>query len=339
MRKWTTKLIMAAMALTVLSCNKENKSTNNTPDVTHQPDTLNGTGTGATNVGNDFDINTIPVSDKELGAFPFFSLPEGLAEQNKPVQRKFDRLFFPLNGIMTPVEGKLWKSNIVVKSGSSDEWSLPYFEKSYDEAIKAAGGVKVFDGEISNEEYDRYKNQATYLGEDGSIGYTGQNIKVYVIRRADGGDVYIQLTGNTASGYLNILQKEPFKQTITMLKSDQIQKELTEKGKAVLHINFDVDKATLQANGKEAVNEIAKVLAADKSLKIAVNGYTDNTGDEKHNLELSKQRALTVKNELISKGIAANRLTSEGFGSKNPIAQNTSEETKAQNRRVELVKQ
>ena len=339
MRKWTTKLIMAAMALTVLSCNKENKSTNNTPDVTHQPDTLNGTGTGATNAGNDFDINTIPVSDKELGAFPFFSLPEGLAEQNKPVQRKFDRLFFPLKGIMTPVEGKLWKSNIVVKSGSSDEWSLPYFEKSYDEAIKAAGGVKVFDGEISNEEYDRYKNQATYLGEDGSIGYTGQNIKVYVIRRADGGNVYIQLTGNTASGYLNILQKEPFKQTITMLKSDQIQKELTEKGKAVLHINFDVDKATLQANGKEAVNEIAKVLAADKSLKIAVNGYTDNTGDEKHNLELSKQRALTVKNELISKGIAANRLTSEGFGSKNPIAQNTSEETKAQNRRVELVKQ
>jgi len=339
MRKWTNKLIMAAMALAVLSCNKENKSAKDAADTTQQPDTLNSTARDTPATGNEFDMNSIPVSDKELGVFPFFSLPDGLVEQNKPVQRKFDRLFFPLNGIMTPVEGKLWKSNIVVKPGSSDEWSLPYFEKSYDEAIKAAGGVKVFDGEISNGEYDRYKNQATYLGEDGSIGYAGQNIKVYVIRRADGGDIYIQLTGNTASGYLNILQKEPFKQTITMLKSDQIQKELNEKGKSVLHINFDVDKATLKPDGKEAVNEIVKVLAADKSLKIAVNGYTDNTGDEKHNLELSKQRALTVKSELISKGIASNRLTSEGFGSKNPIAQNTSEEGKTQNRRVELVKQ
>lgn len=339
MKKWTIKLIMAAMVLTALSCNKENKSTTGEPEMTQQQDTLNSTGRDASAAGKEFDINSIPVSDKELGAFPFFSLPDGLAEQNKPIQRKFDRLFFPLNGIMTPVEGKLWKSNIVVKPGTSDEWSLPYFEKSYDEAIKAAGGVKVFDGQISNEEYDRYKSQAAYLGEDGSIGYTDQNIKVYVIRRADGGDVYIQLTGNTAGGYLNILQKEPFKQTITMLKSDEIQKELTEKGKAVLHINFDVDKATLKTDGKEAVNEIAKVLTADKSLKIAVNGYTDNTGDEKHNLELSKQRALTVKNELISKGIASNRLTSEGFGPKNPITQNTSEEGKAQNRRVELVKQ
>lgn len=338
MKKWTIKLIMAAMVLTALSCNKENKSTTDEPGVTQQ-DTLNSTGGNASAAGKEFDINSIPVSDKELGAFPFFSLPDGLAEQNRPIQRKFDRLFFPLNGIMTPVEGKLWKSNIVVKPGTSDEWSLPYFEKSYDEAIKAAGGVKVFDGQISSEEYDRYKSQAAYLGEDGSIGYTDQNIKVYVIRKADGGDVYIQLTGNTAGGYLNILQKEPFKQTITMLKSDEIQKELTEKGKAVLHINFDVDKATLKTDGKEAVNEIAKVLTADKSLKIAVNGYTDNTGDEKHNLELSKQRALTVKNELISKGIASNRLTSEGFGPKNPIVQNTSEEGKAQNRRVELVKQ
>ncbi len=339
MKKWTTKLIMAALALTVLSCNKENKKANEETETTQQTDTLAGAGQEHTAAGQAFDINSIPVSDNDLGVFPFFSLPEGLADQNKPVQRKFDRLFFPLNGVMTPVEGKLWKSNIVMKPGSSDEWSLPYFEKSYDEAIKAVGGVKVFDGEITNDEYERYKSQATYLGEDASIGYTGQNIKVYVIRRADGGDVYIQLTGNTASGYLNILQKEPFKQTITMLKSDQIQKELTEKGKAVLHINFDVDKATLKPDGKEAVNEIVKVLTADKNLKIAINGYTDDTGDEKHNLELSKQRALTVKNELVSKGIAANRLTSEGFGQKNPIAQNTSEEGKTQNRRVELLKQ
>ncbi|UHG94353.1 hypothetical protein [Spirosoma oryzicola] len=125
-----------------------------------------------------------------------------------------------------------------------------------------------FDSEITSQEYDRYHNQAPYLGEDGSIGYTDENIKVYVIRRADGSDVYIQLSGNSASGKLNILQKEAFKQTITLLKSDQIQRQLAQTGKAILHINFDVDQATLKADGKDAVKEIIPVLTSGKSLKL-----------------------------------------------------------------------
>jgi hypothetical protein len=66
-----------------------------------------------------------------------------------------------------------------------------------------------------------------------------------VIRRKDQGNIFIQLTGNSASGKINILQEEGFKQTITLVKSDEIKKQLDEKGKAVLHINFDTDKATL----------------------------------------------------------------------------------------------
>ncbi|MCE7043173.1 OmpA family protein [Dyadobacter sp. CY312] len=81
-----------------------------------------------------------------------------------------------------------------------------------------------------------------------------------------------------------------------------------------------------------------KALTADQTLNIAINGYTDNTGDEKHNLDLSKQRAKTVKTELEKSGIDAKRLVSEGFGQNNPIADNNSEEGKTQNRRVELVK-
>ena len=145
-------------------------------------------------------------------------------------------------------------------------------------------------------------------------------------------------SATSGAGKINILQKEGFKQTISMLKADQIQKDLNDKGKAVLHINFDTDKATLKADGKEAVAEITKALNTDKMLKISINGYTDNTGDEKHNLDLSKQRAETVKKELIKSGIDVNRLSSEGFGQNNPIADNNTEEGKSQNRRVELIK-
>lgn len=123
-----------------------------------------------------------------------------------------------------------------------------------------------------------------------------------------------------------------------MLKSDQIQKELDEKGKAVLYINFDIDKSTLKPDGNEAVAEIEKVLKENASLKIAINGYTDNTGNEDHNQQLSSDRANTVMQKLVAAGVDKVRLSSKGYGSQNPIADNTTEEGKAKNRRVELVK-
>ncbi|MFT4024369.1 MAG: OmpA family protein [Flavihumibacter sp.] len=178
----------------------------------------------------------------------------------------------------------------------------------------------------------------TGIGEDGSADYWNSPVKTYLVRRANGDDVYIQVSGNTAGGTVQVLQKEAFKQTITMLKADDIEKELSSKGKAVLHINFDTDKATLKPDGLDAVKEIIKVLQADNSLKIAINGYTDNVGDAAHNQQLSEARAATVKNEISKAGIAGDRLTAKGFGQSDPIADNNTEEGRMQNRRVELVK-
>ncbi|MBC9795207.1 OmpA family protein [Sinomicrobium weinanense] len=285
-----------------------------------------------------FDIEKIAVSDADLGDFPFFSLPEGLKTTNRPINRKYDVLYFPIDSIMTPLEGKVWKTYVSAEGGYKD-WSLPYFLKSYDEAIISAGGVKIFDGKINHEEYERYHEDAQYMGEDGSIGYVGEKIKVYVIRRPDGGNIYIQLTGDSAAGKLNILQEEPFKQTISILKSDEIRKDLEEKGKAVLYINFDLDKATLKPEGKEAVDEIAKALQGNEDLKVAIHGYTDNSGGNTHNQELSEDRAQSVLDELVSLGIDGSRLSSRGFGAQDPIADNGSEEGRAKNRRVELIKQ
>ena len=121
-------------------------------------------------------------------------------------------------------------------------------------------------------------------------------------------------------------------------KSEEIIKDLNEKGKAVLKINFDTGRTTLNAEGTESVNEIAKVLKADSNLKIAINGYTDNVGSEQQNLKISKERSDAVLNALVALGIDKSRLTSEGFGSKDPIADNGTQEGRLQNRHVELVK-
>lgn len=289
-------------------------------------------------VSNAFNIENITVSETDLGDFPFFSFPKGMKSMNKPIERDYDIIYFPIDGVMTPIEGNVFKVNVTLEDRKNNSWSLPFFLKSYDDAILSAGGQKIFDGKITREEYQRYKDEAAYLGEDGSIGYTSDKIKVYIIRRADGKNIYIQLAGNTAGGKLNILQEEGFEQTITFLKSDQIQKDLQDKGKAVLYINFDTDKSTLKSDGKDAVNEILKVLLADKALKISINGYTDNAGNTAHNQKLSEDRAKTVRNILVDAGIESSRLTVQGFGAENPIAENNTEEGKAKNRRVELIK-
>lgn len=326
-------VLFVILTATFLSCNNS-KSENNQ---TSPQDTVATNKVEAGTNGSTFDISKIPVSEKELGAFPFFSFPQNLKALNDPFKSSYVKLYFPLNGILTPIEGRAWSTDVVMAENSQDNWSLAYFEKSYDDAITDLGGVKIFDGKVSKEEAERTKDERS-VGE-GSIDYWNEPVKVYLIRKPNGDDVYIQLSGNTAAGAIQILQKVQFKQTITILKSDEIQKQLTEKGRAVLHINFDTDKATLKPDGIDAVKEIAKVLIENKDLNIAINGYTDNLGDKEHNQKLSENRAAAVKNEIIKVGIASKRMASKGYGQDNPIADNNTVDGKAKNRRVELVKQ
>ena len=82
----------------------------------------------------------------------------------------------------------------------------------------------------------------------------------------------------------------------------------------------------------------ASLLKANPKLKLSVEGHTDNTGTPEGNRKLSDARAASVKAALVAKGIEAPRLQSKGFGQDKPVADNRTEEGRAKNRRVELVK-
>ncbi|MBD2703267.1 OmpA family protein [Spirosoma sp. BT702] len=111
-------------------------------------------------------------------------------------------------------------------------------------------------------------------------------------------------------------------------------------GKYISHgILFDVNKATLKPESMGEINAIVNVLTANPNLKVDVSGHTDADGDDASNLKLSEARANTVKSQLVSMGIEATRLTAKGYGETKPIADNATFEGKAQNRRVEFVKQ
>jgi len=101
-------------------------------------------------------------------------------------------------------------------------------------------------------------------------------------------------------------------------------------------LNFATGSASILPESEEQLNNIAAVLKAYPDVNVKVGGYTDNTGNAAANRTLSQQRANAVRQALIGKGIAANRLVAEGYGSDHAVGDNATEEGRAQNRRIAL---
>ena len=111
-----------------------------------------------------------------------------------------------------------------------------------------------------------------------------------------------------------------------------------EKGANIVlkNIFFETAKFELQPESRSELDKLVKLLNENPNLKIQIDGHTDNVGQEKDNLLLSTSRAKAVVGYLLSKAINAQRLTYKGFGSSRPVADNTTEKSKALNRRTEL---
>jgi outer membrane protein OmpA-like peptidoglycan-associated protein len=101
-------------------------------------------------------------------------------------------------------------------------------------------------------------------------------------------------------------------------------------------LTFDTGKATLQASSEEQLNNIAEILKAYPNIHLKLGGYTDNTGNPTANVTLSSARAKNVMDALVSKGIDASRLASEGYGDQHPVGDNSTEEGRQQNRRIAM---
>ena len=114
---------------------------------------------------------------------------------------------------------------------------------------------------------------------------------------------------------------------------------LTSEGKIVTYaITFETGKADLKPESMVEINRIAKLMKEKKDIKFEVQGHCDNTGSDRVNDPLSQKRAESIVAELVKQGIEASRLTAVGKGSHSPIADNSTDEGRAKNRRVEFVK-
>lgn len=103
-------------------------------------------------------------------------------------------------------------------------------------------------------------------------------------------------------------------------------------------IYFAFDRADLKPESMTIIKDIARMMQEHPEVRLSVEGHSDDLGEENYNQELSALRAAAVRQALIQQSIAPERLTSKGFGESTPVADNGTDEGRAQNRRVEFVR-
>lgn len=185
---------------------------------------------------------------------------------------------------------------------------------------------------------ENYK--AAALEKGGTVRYDKGSTLVFTLPNDDGGKTWVQLhVTNGAQQYLWIIEEAGFKKSLTFGPAE-MKAALDAEGRVQLHdILFDLDKATLKAESSKQLQDVVTLLKQNPALKIEVQGHTDDQGAEDYNMKLSQSRAETVVTYLGIFGIDAGRLTPKGFGESKPVMSNDTEEGRAKNRRVELVKQ
>lgn len=144
---------------------------------------------------------------------------------------------------------------------------------------------------------------------------------------------------NSGEGYeLIVLDEAAMKQELEFSAS-AMKDELDKNGFIALYgIQFDTGKDTIKAESEPLLAEIVTLLNDNSDLQLTVEGHTDNVGNAKANKKLSEKRAAAVKKWLVGKGVSAKRLATAGFGDSKPVGDNRTEDGRAKNRRVELVK-
>jgi outer membrane protein OmpA-like peptidoglycan-associated protein len=155
-----------------------------------------------------------------------------------------------------------------------------------------------------------------------------------------GKDVWVKVepdvwSAPTQSYKLTIVEVEAMAQVVS---ANAMLDALNKDGFIALYINFDTNKSDLKADGEATVKEIVSLMRSSPTLKLSIEGHTDNVGTAAANQKLSEARARAVMDAVVHAGIDKGRLSAKGLGQTVPIADNRSEDGRAKNRRVELVK-
>lgn len=246
------------------------------------------------------------------------------------------------------INGKITR----IQYESQKEHSVFEIYKSYEVALKNAGfeilltldktncGIN-----LSEQLYNSEFHGLNALTDRNSIGnnfrddqYTYLSAKKHI----EGKDIYVIIyvtVYETPLITFDAIEVQSMDEGLVSVKD--LNENLSKKGHiAIYDILFNSNTSSIKKESAEALKNIAEYLSNNKDEKYIIVGHTDNTGKFDLNIELSKKRADSVKNELVNKyNVEAEQLKTYGVGSTSPITTNLTKEGKAKNRRVEIVLQ
>jgi len=244
---------------------------------------------------------------------PDFKLVEALS-------KKSDFSIFPFRII------KNKKTSTIEKQGRY--WKLHYENRNEKGKINR----KISKIDIMN----NYRAAAKEMG--GKVLYAKRGKITFTLPLNNGTKLWAYVTALDGNYDLVIIEEKGFAKQLTF-SADQMKRALDSLGTISIYgINFDTAKDKLNPGAEKVLIEIVKLMKNFSELKIEIQGHTDNVGSANYNLNLSNKRANTVKGYLLLFGIDKGRMNAKGYGFTKPVASNDTEEGRAKNRRVELVK-
>jgi outer membrane protein OmpA-like peptidoglycan-associated protein len=260
---------------------------------------------------------SIPCAAQDLdGAkdHPMFSRMPGYVITSYDAQ-DFSKFDFDLDPGKT-IEGRYWRIEYELKEGARKIGPLQ-IARNHTDLVVRQGGKKLL------EDVDSGGGKTV-----ARLASRGRNVWLQ-IDIANDGEMFT----------LNVVEEAGMEQKIEFTALE-LAAALSSKGSVALHnILFETGKATLRPESAAALGPVGELLTSDAKLRLEIQGHTDSVGAPAANLKLSQERAAAVKTYIVqSFGINSDRLTTAGFGDTKPVADNRTDEGKAQNRRVELVK-
>lgn len=212
-----------------------------------------------------------------------------------------------------------------------------------EEETKTVEGQKTFlsyslrEGEAKPSELQilrNYENALTAAG--GTVVYKSGNYLAMKIVKGQGQIwVAVQPSNYGADYTLTIVEVGEMVQEVT---AGDMLAALNKDGRIALSIHFDTGNATIRPESERIVGEIAALLKGNPDLELSIEGHTDSTGTPQVNKALSDERAKAVLAAVAALGVDAGRMSAAGWGQDRPVADNATEEGRARNRRVEIVK-
>ena len=161
------------------------------------------------------------------------------------------------------------------------------------------------------------------------------------VSQADAERDKIRLAARTDEADKSQRQAQDSEMRVRQLESqlNELNAKQTNRGLVITlgNVLFDTNRAQLKSGGVREVQKLADALKQNPQRTVFIEGFTDSTGTESRNQELSEQRAMAVRDTLLGMGVASNRITTSGYGKSFPVASNNTEAGRQLNRRVEII--